>query len=282
MNSTSSSSHSSTPFRFQSLASGSSGNAYILEVGDDLLLIDCGIGIRLIQAGLMRWGKSIADVSALVITHEHSDHVRALASFLRYQTRIYATCGTAGALGLSRDRFQPLRYTQPVALTGISITPIRTSHDAAEPCGMMIEAGDRTIGLVTDLGTTSDDIAACARRCDLLILESNHDREMLRSGPYPAYLKRRVASDVGHLSNDQAGGFLSEVSTVASGPSEVWLAHLSGTNNTPAVAKSSVVARLKQSTATPLVNVLPRGVPGPVWNGANIRARQLQLMVEEA
>jgi phosphoribosyl 1,2-cyclic phosphodiesterase len=266
------------PMRIRSLASGSSGNAYLLESGDDLLLIDCGIGIRQIQSALHAWGKKIRDLGAVVISHEHSDHVRSLASFLRYRTPIYTTLGTANALGLGSDRFTTIRYTETVEIGCLSITPIATSHDAAEPCGLLIEAAERTVGLITDLGTVTDEIGSYASRCELLILESNHDREMLRCGPYPTHLKRRVAGNFGHLSNDQAGGFLAEIATATSGPSEIWLAHLSATNNTPTVARTAIEDRFRRSGVSPAVTVLPRGVPGPLWDGANVRARQLALI----
>ncbi len=264
--------------RLQSLASGSSGNAYLLQSGASLILIDCGIGIRQIQAGLLAWGADLTDLSAVVITHEHSDHVRALEPILRRGITIRATNGTAQALGLSEARVSQIQYFNACAIGDISLTPIPTSHDAAEPCGLLISTPTTTIGLFTDMGVINDGIADIAQTCDLLILESNHDVEMLRKGPYPHFLKQRVSGKFGHLSNDQAGGFLREVSTGTDGPREVWLAHLSGTNNTPNVAYSSVAARYQSKAAAPEITVLPRGVPGPIWNGITNRARQLHLL----
>jgi phosphoribosyl 1,2-cyclic phosphodiesterase len=278
MNSTEPILQSNAPIRIRSLASGSSGNAYLVESGDDLVLIDCGIGIRQIQAALHAWGKTLRDLSAIVISHEHSDHVRSLASFLRQRTPIYATGGTSDALGLSSSCLSTIRYTESFDIGCMAITPIATSHDAAEPCGLLIEASERTIGLITDLGTVTDEIGTFASRCELLILESNHDREMLRSGPYPAHLKKRVAGNFGHLSNDQAGGFLAEIATATSGPSEIWLAHLSATNNTPTVARAAIQDRFRKAGVSPAITVLPRGAPGPIWDGANVRAKQLALI----
>lgn len=271
---------SSNMLRIQSLASGSSGNAFLLESGDDLLLFDCGIGVREIQRALRAWGKTVLDLTGLVITHEHSDHVRALASFIRVGTPIYATAGTARALGLTLTQVSALRYGEQTAFVSLAITPVRTSHDAAEPCGLVIETARRTIGLVTDLGAPSEEIGTYASRCDLLILESNHDREMLRSGPYPAHLKRRVSGDFGHLSNEQASEFLVTIVSSSSGPSDIWLAHLSGTNNTPAVAKATITARIQRGGKGPSVTVLPRGKPGPTWTGDSVRPRQLQLLTD--
>ena len=266
--------------RIQSLASGSSGNAYLLQSGTSLILIDCGIGIRQIQAGLLAWGAELTDLSAVVITHEHSDHVRALEPILRRGIQVHATRGTAQALGLAETRVNCLSYMDEYAVGDISLTPVPTSHDAAEPCGLLISAGAATIGLFTDMGVISDGIAEMAQTCELLILESNHDVEMLRRGPYPQFLKQRVSGKFGHLSNDQAGAFLREVSSGTLGPRDVWLAHLSGTNNTPVVAFKSVAGRYQTRAAAPEITVLPRGVPGPIWNGVTNRTRQLHLLTD--
>jgi phosphoribosyl 1,2-cyclic phosphodiesterase len=268
------------PLRIRSLASGSSGNAYLVEAGDQLLLLDCGVGIRQIQSALALWGRSASELTGVIISHEHSDHVRALPSFSGLRTQFFATRGTSAALGLVSGRTTALAYQTPLQFGSLTITPIQTSHDAAEPCGLLVESESGVIGLVTDLGTINDEICAVAAKCDLLILESNHDRDMLRSGPYPAHLKRRVASDVGHLSNDQASGLLYEVSSDSSGPSEVWLAHLSATNNTPSAAKAAVQGRFAQSQIAPTISVLPRGGPGPTWDSTRRRLRQIQLVLE--
>lgn len=280
MDSTETAAQPDRPLRIRSLASGSSGNAYLVDAGDQLLLLDCGIGIRQIQSALAAWGRTIADLTGLIISHEHSDHVRALSSFSGLRTRLFATQGTASALGLASSRTTTLTYRTPIALGSLTMTPVQTSHDAAEPCGLLIESNLGVIGLITDLGTVSDEICMVAARCDLLILESNHDREMLRSGPYPAHLKRRVASKLGHLSNDQASGLLYDVSSGAEGPSEVWLAHLSATNNTPAVAKSAVQGRYATGKLSPAISVLPRGVPGPTWDSIGARPRQIELVLD--
>lgn len=264
--------------RFQSLASGSSGNAYILESAGARILFDCGIGIRQIQAGLQGWGLDLGHLTGIVLSHEHSDHVRSLDAVLRRRLPIFATRGTAAALGLSTTTVQTLSYGEICDIGDISIVPVRISHDAAEPCGLLIRAPGCTIGLFTDMGIVTDEIQLVAATCDLLIFESNHDREMLRIGPYPQHLKRRVAGSLGHLSNDQAGAVLREIATGTAGPSDVWLAHLSGTNNTPRVAFDSVAARFAGAPATPRLAVLPRGSAGPVWDGTAIRPRQINLI----
>jgi phosphoribosyl 1,2-cyclic phosphodiesterase len=268
------------PLRLQSLASGSSGNAYLLESGNSLLLLDCGIGIRLIQAGLHAWGRDLSSISAVVLTHEHSDHVRALDAVQRRRLPVISTRGTANALGLSGANNRTLAYGEICEIGDVSLVPVRTSHDAAEPCGLLISAPGRTIGLFTDMGEITDEIPVLAETCDLLIFESNHDREMLRLGPYPQHLKSRVAGKFGHLSNDQAGGMLGELSAGTRGPAEIWLAHLSGTNNTPDIARVATANRIGSGVTAPNLVVLPRGRPGPVWNGSLNRTRQLSMLAD--
>jgi phosphoribosyl 1,2-cyclic phosphodiesterase len=206
--------------------------------------------------------------------------VRSLSSFSKHRPALFATRGTAQALGLSAHRLTTLIYGDCAQIGSVTITPIKTSHDAAEPCGLFIESGDIAIGLITDLGAVTDDISGYALRCNLLILEANHDREMLRTGPYPAHLKRRVASDLGHLSNDQAGEFLVDVVTDTDGPLDVWLAHLSATNNTPLVATGTVIARMTGKRTPPQVCALPRLIPGPTWDSESVRKRPLQLALD--
>jgi phosphoribosyl 1,2-cyclic phosphodiesterase len=265
--------------RFQSLASGSSGNAYLLLAGDDLILIDCGVGIRQIRVALQVWGRTVLDLGGVVITHEHSDHVRSLGAFVRACTPIYATRGTANALGLASTTGRRLTFGESVSIGSTRVTPIRTSHDAAEPCGLEIRAANRIVTLLTDLGTVTDDLVEIAARSDLVVVESNHDRDMLRTGPYPAHLKRRVAGDRGHLSNDQAGALIGDVASEPAGPAEIWLAHLSATNNSPSVAESAARSQFATIAAPPALTVLPRGTLGPVWDGSAVRPRQMQLLL---
>jgi phosphoribosyl 1,2-cyclic phosphodiesterase len=265
--------------RFQSLASGSSGNAYLLQAGYDLILIDCGVGIRQIRVALQAWGRTVLDLGGVVITHEHSDHVRSLGAFVRACTPIYATRGTANALGLASTTGRRLTFLETVSIGSARLTPIRTSHDAAEPCGLEIQAANRIVTLLTDLGTVTDDLVEIAARSDLVVVESNHDRDMLRTGPYPAHLKRRVAGNRGHLSNDQAGALIGDVASEPGGPAEIWLAHLSATNNSPSVAERAARSQFATIAAPPALTVLPRGTPGPVWDGSTVRPRQMQLLL---
>ena len=264
----------------QSLASGSSGNAYLIQSGSTTVLIDCGIGIRELQRILTSWEITVDELTGVLITHEHGDHVRSLDQLLRRGTPVYTTHGTADALGLAQDRFVRIRWSQPFPLGSLDVTPIQTSHDAAEPCGLMIQTRGIGIAVITDLGETTKATAEFASEADLLILESNHCHHMLRSGPYPARLKRRVASNVGHLSNDQCAELICSVSTRDSGPSHIWLAHLSATNNSARIASEATGRQLLSCGAKPSVSVLPRGRPGPLWTDDGARARQLRMAMD--
>ena len=268
------------PVRVQSLASGSSGNAYLIQSGSSTVLIDCGIGIRELQRFLASWEITADELAGVLITHEHGDHVRSLDQLLRRGAPVYTTHGTADALGLAHDRYVRIWWSQPFTVGSLDVTPIQTSHDAAEPCGLMIQTSGIGIAVITDLGETTPATAEFASHADLLILESNHCHHMLRSGPYPAHLKRRVASNVGHLSNDQCAELVCGVSTRDTGPSHVWLAHLSATNNSARVASEATERQLMSCGAQPIVSVLPRGRPGPLWTGDAARARQLRMSID--
>ena len=266
--------------RIQSLASGSSGNAYLLRSGSTAVLIDCGVGIRELERCLASWELKIADLSGVLITHEHSDHVRSLEEILKRGMPVYATHGTADALGLPHDRYHTIAWSRTVTVGSLEVTPIQTSHDAAEPCGLMIETSGINIALLTDLGVTTAATAEYASEADLLIIESNHCHQMLRSGPYPANLKRRVASNLGHLSNDQCAELVCSISTSEKGPRQVWLAHLSATNNTARLASEVTIRQLAACGVQASVGVLPRGRPGPLWTVDTARSRQLRMAMD--
>lgn len=266
--------------RVQSLASGSSGNAYLLQSGATAILVDCGLGLRELQRCLASWELTLTDLGGVILTHEHGDHVRLLGTLLGKGLSVYATRGTADALGLANDQYTRISWSQSFALGTLDVTPIQTSHDAAEPCGLMLQTSGIGIAVITDLGETTAGTAEAAAEADLLVLESNHCHHMLQSGPYPAHLKRRVASSLGHLSNDQCAELVCSVSTRDTGPSHVWLAHLSATNNSARLASEATVRQLRSCGAQPVVSVLPRGRPGPLWSASGARVRQLRMVID--
>lgn len=248
--------------QFVSLASGSKGNCYVLASDEGAFLIDCGISLKRLVAGVNE--QEIGGMEALrgiFITHEHRDHVAGLGPLLRrYHLPVYGTAGTLEALEervigkVDRSLFHPLEG-DGMALADFDIGWTRVSHDAADPVSYQIHWREKKIGMLTDAGCLSEDNLEALNDSDVLLLEANHDREMLRTGPYPAMLKRRIASDHGHLSNDTCAQALSDL--IGGRTQHVVLAHLSEKNNLPQRAFHTVYDQLH---ATP-----PRAANFRLW-----------------
>jgi phosphoribosyl 1,2-cyclic phosphodiesterase len=243
------------------LASGSSGNALLLSCGGTHLLIDAGISCRRITASLAALGLAPADLSAVLITHIHGDHIAGLQTLLkRTELPIWATGRTCRELnnrfaGIG-GRLQDIPLGQPAALGSCSITAFPTSHDAPGSCGYRVDTDDGSVGVLTDSGYVTDEAAELLPGVDLAVLEANHDVETLRSGPYPYYLKQRVLGREGHLCNEDAARFA--VTLAEAGAAEIVLAHLSRENNTPAMAAAAVETALSAAGLTPVLSVAPR------------------------
>ncbi|RJP78830.1 MAG: MBL fold metallo-hydrolase [Candidatus Zixiibacteriota bacterium] len=228
--------------RFSIIASGSEGNCTLIEDSSGhAIMVDAGLSMSRISGALAKLGRDLSRVSALLITHEHADHLRGAAVLSRrLDLPIY---GSAGTLTLIK-RFMPgtphLKTVngRVMEFGGLTIRAFRVSHDACEALGYLISEGDRHLGLATDLGCVDGGTMEALSRCDAVILEANHDVDMLITGPYPWDLKKRIQSHVGHLSNDQAAAALLEIA----GPrlKLVVLAHLSRHNNTPVLALDTV------------------------------------------
>lgn len=253
------------PVRVQSLGSGSAGNAFLIQRGNRTLMVDCGVGIRTMQSEMRRLGTSPRTFDGLLITHEHGDHIRTLHRVMRPNLPVIATEGTADMAGIPRAQLQPFKDERPVEFAGFTIWPLRVRHDAIDPCGYLIEMPEARITILTDLGSWQEHLADPIAASDLVVLEANHDEQMLWRGPYPAHLKRRVASPVGHLSNETCGISLSRAMRDARAGTPIWLAHLSDTNNRPHVAETTVTAALHAGDVDFEVLALPRRAPGPVW-----------------
>ena len=253
------------PVSVQSLGSGSAGNALLIQRGEHLLLLDCGVGIRTIRQALTARNRRLDQIEAIVLTHEHIDHVRTIPQVIGGTTPVIATPGTFDMLRIAERHRHPIGPRQSIEIGGMRLWALPVAHDAKEPCGYLIEMPETRITVITDLGAWHERLAGAVAVSDLVILEANHDEEMLRRGPYPPHLKRRVASAVGHLSNRDCGTALAGIARRGGTRPDVWLAHLSDTNNRPALAEMTVRETLAQSDVELSVSALPRREPGPVW-----------------
>jgi phosphoribosyl 1,2-cyclic phosphodiesterase len=259
--------------RVSALASGSSGNSFLLEAGGVKLLFDAGLNAYRLEGYVRSLGVSMAEISAIFVTHEHIDHIRGAGMLARrYRLPVVASPGTfaagAGYFGTLAEKVELPGGTE-IDVGSVTVRSFAISHDALEPCGFWIEASGWNIVLCTDLGCETDTIREPLEAADLLVLEANHDLERLWRGRYPPALKRRVAGPHGHLSNAEASRLVFELA--GNGGSRrrartVWLAHLSAANNTPIMALDAVNEPLKREGCTDFeVAVLARDRPSHVW-----------------
>jgi phosphoribosyl 1,2-cyclic phosphodiesterase len=236
---------------FRSYGSGSSGNCYYLGNNSHGILIDAGIGVRTIRKYLRLQGFDFSHIWGVFVTHDHADHIKAVGSLgERHHIPIYATRKTHEGIDKSycvTDKLHGSRKyiekNDTMTVGAFRITPFPVSHDATDSVGYRVEYQDKIIIFATDLGYASETVAQQIRDADALIFEANYDEQMLLNGPYHAGLKRRVASDTGHLSNDQAGKCLSE--NYHDGLQYIFLCHLSKENNYPELAYTTVQQYLK-------------------------------------
>ena len=233
-----------------SIASGSSGNCIYVGTDATHLLVDVGISGKKTEGGLNSIGQSLTNIDGILITHEHSDHICGLGVLSRkYHIPIYATCGTIDAIKMSSsvgkiedDLFVPIKADESFRIKDITVEPMRTSHDAAEPVAYRMKYENKKIAIATDLGTYNEYTVECLKGMDLLFLEANHDVNMLQVGPYPYQLKRRILGDRGHLSNELSGQLLKRIAHEKL--QGVVLGHLSKDNNIPELAYETVRVEL--------------------------------------
>lgn len=255
------------------LGSGSNGNAVLVECDGTRLLVDCGFGTRTLAGRLRAIGVAPESIDGCLITHEHHDHSRgAGAAAKRWGWGLYATRGTSNArelLGAPVHLFSP---GMTLDFPRMRVTSTKTPHDADESVGFVIESrstGARA-GLFYDIGHVTRGIARACESLDILVLESNHDDDMLANGPYPRFLQKRIASRVGHLSNHDASSFVRR--TVKRGLNHIVLAHLSEQCNTPRVALGAMREAVAQTAFKGTVTAAKQdSVVGPFTPGA-IRA----------
>lgn len=243
------------------LASGSSGNALVLSCGDTHLLVDAGISCRRITQALKTIGLEPDDLSGLLITHTHTDHIAGVQTLLkRGDFPLYASARAARELYYRlpqcEDRLQEVDLCSALSIGDCTVTAFPISHDAPGACGYRIDTQDGSVGILTDTGYITDEAAELLPGVDLAVLEANHDIETLRSGPYPYYLKQRILGIQGHLCNEDAARFA--VTLAEAGTSEIILAHLSRENNTPAMAFRAAETALSAAGLEPVLSVAPR------------------------
>lgn len=236
--------------KFCALSSGSSGNAYYISAENAAILVDAGISCTKIKKSLEYIGESIESVSAVFVTHEHSDHISGLRTLLKkHDITLYVTGGTRGEIGFLDDTAvcrEPVVFESgdAVRVGDLTVHSYRISHDARDPVCYKVESDSGEVaGIITDLGWADPSVVRAFYDCDLLLLESNHDVEVLKIGPYPAFLKARILSKQGHLSNDDAGIIARNILS-AGRLRHLVLGHLSETNNHPDLAYATVESRI--------------------------------------
>ncbi|PWB40238.1 MAG: MBL fold metallo-hydrolase [Rhodocyclales bacterium] len=232
--------------RFASLGSGSRGNALLVEAGSTRLLLDCGFGPREILSKLARLGLDSEGLSGILVTHEHSDHIAgAFKLAARHRLTMWMTHGTFAAApkGLGElPKVELIDSHQAFRVCDLEIHPFPVPHDAREPVQYVFSDGKHRLGVVTDLGSSTPHVERMLTDCDALVLECNHDENMLRHGGYPPHLIRRIAGRFGHLDNAASAALLAALDTRKL--RHVIAAHLSQQNNTPALARKALAETL--------------------------------------
>jgi phosphoribosyl 1,2-cyclic phosphodiesterase len=232
--------------RFASLGSGSKGNALLIEADGTRILLDCGFGPAELAARLSRLGLDAGALDAIIVTHEHGDHGGGVASLTsRHDVPVYLTRGTLSGLGAEGRAISNRKFIDgytPFAIGGIEVRPYTVPHDAREPVQFVLSDGAARLGVLTDTGEPTPHIAQSLSGVDALVIECNHDLDMLMNGPYTASLKKRIAGRLGHLSNDASAELVRAID--CSRLQHVIAAHLSETNNTPELACAALARAL--------------------------------------
>ena len=263
--------------KFFSIGSGSSGNCYCLFAGDACLMIDCGLGIRAIKKAFREKGLSLSSVRAIIVTHAHADHVKSVGALCQeLLVPVYATKDTHDGIfsnmyvhrKIPGNLSRCLSVGKTYDIDVFRVTPFDVPHDCIGHVGYSIEWGGVVFSVITDCGEVTDTIRYHIARSNYLVLESNYDSEMLSHGRYPAYLKSRIVSGSGHLDNRFCGKALAECAS----PSlrHVWLCHLSQENNSPELARDTVVGILDEHGIVVgtdfLLDVLERKTPSDIFD----------------
>ena len=228
--------------KFASLGSGSKGNATIIDTESGCLMIDCGFSIKETTRRLERVGKSPQDISAILVTHEHSDHWKGVLPFSsKFSIDVYATAGCYRAVSVSPSSsklFKIVCSHTGFMINNVQVLPIPVPHDANEPVQYIFSYDQYCLGILTDVGSITPYIIQQYNKCNGLLVEANHDVELLQSGTYPKFLKDRVAGQWGHLNNDQTASFLSAIDQESI--QKLVIGHISESNNNAARVKQAI------------------------------------------
>ena len=244
--------------KVQTLASGSSGNCTFIDSGSSRILVDAGMSPRKLFRTLDSVGVRMDDIDAVVVSHEHSDHSKAITAL---PVPVYISSATRHLWHDKVDSLCEFQTGTGFEVGNIKITPFPVPHDALDPVGFTIESNDKKIGIATDIGSPTVVVSDMLQGCDLLIIESNHDEKSLMCGKYPQELKKRVGGARGHLSNCQCSKLLGNVAHT--NLRFVILAHLSEHNNMPHLALESAQGVMEEFPVS--VHVAPRNNPGEVF-----------------
>lgn len=261
--------------KFISFGSGSSGNCYYLFTDNEGLIIDAGLGLRMLKKYCREYGVSLAAARHILITHDHADHVKSVGS-LSYELNlpVYSTAEVHEGIvnnfcvnkKINRDLVRHIEKGATIELGDFTVTSFAVPHDSRDCVGYFIEADGSNFCLITDVGEITDNIRPFISRARYLVIEANHDEEMVTNGPYPEYLKRRILSGIGHLSNKSCAEALAANATA--NLKHVWLCHLSEQNNHPELARKTVESILRSYGIVPgadfQLDVLKRKTPSEV------------------
>ena len=231
------------------LGSGSSGNATLVSFGERRLLVDAGLSARELTLRLAEVGVAPGQLSAIILSHEHHDHARGLERFsVKHRVPVFTTPETLAALNLAPRHlhaWHAFASGVPFEAEGVMVDPFAVPHDAVDPVGFVLESEGVRVGIATDLGHATTLVVERLSGCHVLVVEANHDDDMLVRGPYPWALKQRIGGRLGHLSNEEASTLLTAI--VDDDCQAVILAHLSESNNTAALARKAVAAALARA-----------------------------------
>lgn len=258
---------------FCSLYSGSSGNCLFVSSNNTKILVDCGTSCKKICEGLQSINCSIENIDAILVTHEHSDHIQSLGMVSKkYGIPVYANLETWNAMEVQKQKISPenihiFKNDEDFILNDLKIHPFSTPHDAANPCGFNITSGKKQLSIATDLGHIDSTIIKELEGSSFILLESNYDPEVLKVSRYPFSLKERIAGPIGHLSNETAGKTIAYL--MSKNLKEVMLGHLSKENNFPELAYQSVTEELINNNVdlnSIKLSVASRDYPGKIIN----------------